>query len=536
MAEQERITEADIQATIEGFRARGQPMEREQVLQLFRDRGFQIESGDQPATPTPGRAEEFTQEFAPGAMEVEGLKALGAGLRQFLGGPPGGTAPAPELAPPGMIEALEAPPNVQRAALATAGAAAAPVVAATTRAPLIAAEPLTAVVGEVLGQKAAGAKEPINAVLAGAMPVGMRALMRAGRGAARFAAKRLPGAAAGQQEEAIEQGRQLLQSLRPQDLDTLRAITKTFDNLEVPVANLRRATDQTLRESDKLIPRLRPAEARRISQEVDNLISATENEALPLRQFRDNLEEIGAEIGRLRRATEDRTGLVRGASRNLRALRKVYASALNDLDSLPGAVPAILDDYRQALRKDFAVTDLERIIERAIDTRQGDGLTFIKPRMIRRSWRQAKDSGFLRESFTPVERAQVDAFIDDLATLPPLPRPSGVAAGSAMALTRTAGAGGIATGITGDPQLGALAAGVAAVTPRVIARMLMTEPGRRLIRRTLSTEGFIRPDIMGALAGLARVSGTSLAGPENIEQLGQQLLQALEPPRIESNR
>ena len=388
-------------------------------------------------------------------------------------------------------------------ATAVGGAMLAGPFAAATGTPLAGAEAVTAMAGEAARQGITGEGGPVDMIIAGGLPPALRGVFRSGRAALRQA-KRLPGAAAGLIEEAVEQGQRLIQHLRPQELQSLRVSVQALDNLQVPLQRFRGMAQSLADDAQRLAPALRPQSALRIVQQVDDLIAAADTEALPLRQVRDNLEEIGAEIGRLRRAVSDRSGLVRGASRNLNALRRTYATLLKSFDDLPGNTPQSLRDYRQALRTDFATTDLERIIENGVQQRAADGLTFVQTRRIANAWRRAKGSDFLRESFTAAQRAQIDEYMDELLRLPPLPRPPGVAAGSAMVLTRGGGVGGIVGGLTGSPEAGMLAGGAAILAPRIIARAMMTPEGRRSLRAILSEQRFITPQTIQFLAATTR--------------------------------
>lgn len=394
--------------------------------------------------------------------------------------------------------------NVGTAA-AVGGAALASPFAAATGTSLLGAEALTAMSGEAARQGITGERSPIDLILAGGLPSVFRGLFTTGRAVLRQG-KRLPGAAAALTDDAIARGRALLERLKPTELESLRGAAQALDNLDVPLKNFQRVARELQTKAAGLAPRLQPREAVTIANQLDDLVEATQTKALPLRQLRDNLQEIGAEVGRLRRATADRAGLTRNASANLNALRKVYKSVLDDLDALPADSPRVLTDLRQALRNNFAALDLERVIEQNIDTRSIDALQTINARSIRRAWRKGRDSQFLQESFTPTQRAEIDAWVNELTRLPALPTPRGVNAGSLMLGTRTLGAGGIATGVTGDPITGAMVGGIAALAPRAIAFGMTTRSGRAMLRAVLSERGFVTPQVIQQLAVASRLA------------------------------
>lgn len=451
----------------------------------------------------------------------------------------------------GMQEKLQHP--VVRTALTGALAATAGPAATALKVPLTIMEPIAGATAEALMQRLTSERDPMQVLLGGGAPIALRGLFRVGRGAARQIGKRLPGAAAGLHEEAIEQGHQLVARLRPKDLDSLRAAAKSMDSLEVPLNNFARAVGEMGTDVAGLAKSLQPKSAMRIVKEVADLTreapelmgsmgkikvlvrslhDALGSKALPLRQVRDNLEEIGAELGRLRQAASGRTGLIRGITRQQNILNKAYATILDDLDALPDTAPRILKEYRTALRNNFAVDQFEQALVQATDERATDALKYIKPRTLRQAWYKAKDSAFFRDSFTPAQQREITSYIKEVTKLPALPRPRGVAAGSALALTRTAGAGGIVTGVTGDPTLGAMAAGVAAITPRMIARAMMSSLGRGALREILSSRGLVSPAMLEALAVVARVGVTSMGLDQYLEATNQMLMQRSQPPQL----
>lgn len=410
-----------------------------------------------------------------------------------------GIGPQPEtgIAQPTMAQGIGMTPTQQRIAIATAGAMAAP----ATAGPIV--QGLYAGGAEVLAQKMTGEGNTLDAILAFSFPVALRGLFKLGREATKFVGKRLPGAAFGLTERAKQMADALITRLRPEQLDDLKKLSTALDSMDVPLAKFRSMAVEIEQKAAGMAPKLRPSLATGIVKQVDDLIAATKSGALPLRQIRDNLEEIGAEIGRLRRATVDKTGLVRGATRNLNALQKAYHSILDDFERLPAKEGGILSRYRKALRLNFAVDDLEKVFEKGMEQREIDGAWIVRGRLMRRWWQRGKDSEFVKKAFTRDQIKEIDQFMDDLLLLPALPRPVGVNAGTVRAFTRTAGAGGLATAMFG-PEVGVGVLGAAAIAPRVVTHAMMTPTGRNMLIRLLKESPVLTPQAVQLLAAATR--------------------------------
>ena len=439
--------------------------------------------------------------FAPGTMELGGAQSLARGIRSFLGGPEGTPAPAPELAPPGMAELMSLPPAVQKAGLVTGGALLAGPLAATTGMPLMAAESLAGVGAEALGQAATGQGGLVDLVLAGVGPPILRGILSGGREVLKQIGKRLPGAAGGLHEQAIEQSKGLIASLRPQDLEGLSSAAKALDNLSVPLQEFRKMANNIVSEELLKAPSLQSKAALKLIGELGDLINVTQNKALPLQQVRQNLESIGARIGELRR----QQGIGATASTDTyNAFRGIYKSLLNDLDKLPPDAAGTLQQLRTSFRNDFGASDLENIFEKATEQRQIDGASYINWRKVNNALQKGKDAEFIKESFTPADLAKVEEFVQEKLRLPALPAPQGVNVGSALTLGRMGGVGAATFALTGNPALAAGATAVAAVAPRIVAKAMMSETGRTLLTRMLSEQPFLTPQAVQFLAAATR--------------------------------
>lgn len=436
--------------------------------------------------------------------------------------------------------------------------------ARATRMPMIAAEtltsPLSVLAGQLIGgQGVRGEDIGIAAVAPGATRAGVAGVQRLIPGLA----SRLPGAAAAQQEETIGRGRALVERLRPQNMDELTTATRPFADISVPLDRFRTTLREVEARASGLAAKIQPTEAITMGRQVEGLMERpstlgvpslpftpervstralgtplppspagvrgrprfepgagpVNTGVMPLRQLQENLSGIGAEIGLLRRAAEGTSGMTRSSTLNLREYRSLYRSLLQGIDDLPQPIPERLQRFRTALRTDFAVSDFERILERPsiIVQRQGDNLFSINGRRLRNAWRKGRDSDFIRESFTPAQRAEIDAFVEEAAALPPLPAPSGVDVGSSRVLTRTMTTGGLVGAALG-PQAGAVAAAVASSAPRIIARAVMTPRGRRLIIRLMQEQRPLTPRILQTLATLGREGAIATGVPAGFRE------------------
>jgi|GEM_PF-4356080 len=435
---------------------------------------------------------------------VQGL--LGGGPK--AGAPPPVQAPYPELSPPGMaegIEAMGANPAIPGMAISAGAQALGGAVGG----------PIGAAAGGFVGRKVnvgLGLEEPglLGDVLSVA-PAAMRPLLKGGKKVLQFVARHTPGAAASIHEEAIQRASALAQHLKPEELSSIKLAADALDNLGVPLQNLQATVTPLLENERGLVGPLQSKPLLGLAKALDTLMKSHQTEALPLRQVRNNLEEIGVRIGELR--LQQGVGMDK-STQMYNGLRAMYKSVLDDFDSLPGDAPKALKDYRTAMRQDFAAQDFAEILAKpsVISTRQVDGLSAINGRKLKEAWESAKDSTYLQESFTPALRKEVDAFVQEMLHLPPLPSPRGVNVGSALAIQRGGLGYAAATALTGDAQLGGVVAGLAAGAPSIIARAAMTASGRSILRAMMKEGHGVTPEGMSFLAAAVR-SGQFIQEP-----------------------
>jgi hypothetical protein len=91
-----------------------------------------------------------------------------------------------------------------------------------------------------------------------------------------------------------------------------------------------------------------------------------------------------------------------------------------------------------------------------------------------------------------------------------------VAIGSGLALGR----GGLAYALgsqLGGPEVGAVAGGLAAAAPGIIAKGLMTEQGRQVLRAALQSERGIDAAVLGALQAATRQTVLQDTAPGTVQ-------------------
>jgi hypothetical protein len=321
--------------------------------------------------------------------------------------------------------------------------------------------------------------------------------------------RRLPGAAAGQHEAVAEEVTETLQGLRVDNLPAMRASVASIGNLYVPLQNFERQVVQLMGQEQGLPQRLRAPRLLPMAQdlwtELQGTLSAIGQPGMSLAQVRERLDRIGSMVGDLRRAQ----GAGGGSTPLYQGVRSLYRTLLDDLDSLPGAVPRQLMALRRGMRQDLGAQDLEHLLTPHMQQRNVDGLVMVNGRAMVAALQRGRDAQFIRESIPAADLREIEALLARARALPALPTPQGVAAGSSITLGRTVGgtAGGYLLGpLFGmDPQKGAAAGGaIGALGPRVLARALMTRPGRAFVRTVLAETPYFTQQDLQYLAILGR--------------------------------
>lgn len=327
----------------------------------------------------------------------------------------------------------------------------------------------------------------------------------------------LPGAAAGLTERAVAASRNLVAGLRPQNISALRDafIQATRmprgKKLIVPFKRLESAIKGGLASQERLSSGARNTNlVTRLASLQSDILDARAGglEGFDFGKFRAELRAIGVRIGELRKSQDIGE---KGSTTLFEGLRKLYGASLRDLDSMASGIgknaAQTFQDYRKALRKDFAVLRLDQVLEDAIQARPGDGLTTINAAKFNRFLKQGKDVKFIKEGFEPEEWQDILDTGKELLKLPQLPRQQGLPERISWILARGSLAGG-AVGVTGIEDVNlknSALVGLAVVAPHMLAKMLMTRPGRSLIKASIDA-GAMTHTQLGALSLLTQAA------------------------------
>lgn len=319
-------------------------------------------------------------------------------------------------------------------------------------------------------------------VLAAAGPVVARAV-----GAiAPAIVRRLPGSAGAQHEMMAERLRaQPAAQAPPTTAQTLYRAVAQQGNPAIPAQQLRQTAQDVLAAEMRHGASLRNPTIVGVARDIDALAARYPN-GIPMDRLYETMQRVGEMVGAARRSGGTET----------RALNRLYASFHEAIEhasqtNIPGA-----ETLRQAIaasRQEHAVRRLGRLVGqgRGIEEQQATGYTFVKgKKMLNEFDRLVADDDVFRGSFTHEQLQEMRSLFQEASRLPALPTPSGTPRGSGAAATRAA---------LGSLFGGPAGAAIAVSGHEVIARAMMTAPGRAMLRAALEGRGGLTPQALAVL-------------------------------------
>jgi len=349
---------------------------------------------------------------------------------------------------------------------------------ALTRSPraTLAAQSTGAFIGEALNQLFGITPESRSQLALSALaPPAASGIVRVGKGIA----KRLPGAGAALQEEAIEQTFKAAEDVIPPGSPTSQALFQRLEGLNpsIPIKNLKESLKKLTGKAKASVPSLQPKGFVSTAEELDSLL--TDADKMSFQEFNANLKRIGKRIGKLEREGGEELG----------DFKQLFKAMQKDLDSASrfggeGALTrALLKDANKTFSKERFQAELKSLISSNISPpRPVDGLVDINTRAIIKQLERGKPFDITRK----VLKAEIKDVIKTVKALrvstPPLPKQRGANVGSALVASRFGAVGGGTFALTGDAQMAGLASAVALIVPEVIERGLTTNIGRKFLR------------------------------------------------------
>lgn len=248
---------------------------------------------------------------------------------------------------------------------------------------------------------------------------------------------------------------------------------------------------------------------------------------MPFKDIQANVVDFGEKIGQITANKGTKLGEMKDL---LSALHEDAANAIPMGGTLGAPSPAlqvksqIWDAARLLARRQFASNDLTRMIEKAGISTVGDGFTQVNTNRIVSSIEDMmklastdKKAKLFVGSFQPGE---LESIVDTLKAIgkeaPKVPAKAGAPVGSSQRWLE-AGMGGIAGtvvgGIAGHPGMGATIGSLSGpLASHLIAKAMMSDAGRALVRRMVTPTGSISPQ--AALAIGAFIKGEAERGSE----------------------
>jgi hypothetical protein len=284
----------------------------------------------------------------------------------------------------------------------------------------------------------------------------------------------------------------------PRPAKELYAELAAGTNPLIPTKNLWKGAAEVIQKEKVLQPHLQNKDMLGLSEDLLKLARQNGGK-IPIEQLYAHQERIGL---LLRQAQADNWPKVE-------SLKRLYGATFADIDAAVAAgVPeaATLKAASQAARKEFATADLAELFlpGKGINTVQNDLVQVNASRLLDTFNRKVQTDRLFRESFAPEELQSVRQLLQDLTKLPKVP----TASSTAMRASFDIGRGGLVYGgvhaLTGDPTTAFLAAGAAYYAPKIVAKALMSDTGRALLRQVMAPGTPLGPQELATLATLGQ--------------------------------
>lgn len=231
---------------------------------------------------------------------------------------------------------------------------------------------------------------------------------------------------------------------------------------------------------------------------------------MDFQQARDILRRIGQRIDDLRDPLRRSTG----SGEELGAMKQLYAGLLDDMEARTPKASRALVAANQAAKREFAVGELNDVIDKGVKAVQGKGPESINfSTMLNNLKSEIRKNELFADAFQPGELEKIEDTLKELSKLPVSSAPRGANYGSGRVAGRGS-IGGILGGAAsyaagGDVSTGAALGGMANIAAsQVISSALMTDTGRSFLLRLVRGQ----PGLLMSPRGLALVGAASRAG------------------------
>lgn len=499
------------------------PAQRKEVLDIFQDpntseedRSAILQMAQQPLPSEPSGPERVVSSVGGMLKEVPGVVM---GALELPGRASGQTQVAPPATMPqtpqeweartlpmqqelqegvNAIPALMAGPAFGKAgymAGTTLGKLAAPWIGETAASVLPAAGEAAAGYGARQANVATGAEKPgiVGDIASAALPLLVRGATSAP------VLRRAPGSGVAQHEMAAEDVRRGVEGMQPATpADTLYRAVAQQHNPTIPVQGMRQTTQEIIARELREGADSRNDVVMRLAQQVEDLANQ-HHDQVPMDLLYERMQRIGERLRGAQRTDDQGT----------RELSNLYAAFHHALENASQANIPGAETLRQAIkasRQEHAVERLQRITGegRGITTQQGTGYTLVSgKKMLNEFNRLLADDDVFRGSFTADELADMRSIFEGANKVPALPVPGSVQRGAGKFALNTA-VGTTIGGLLGGPQGAAIGAGVGSTAPEVISRLMMTGPGRSMLRAAFEGRDILRPETLAVLNQAAR--------------------------------
>ena len=335
-------------------------------------------------------------------------------------------------------------------------------------------------------------------------------------GAAKKVTKSLPGASVELNELSAAKLRDIPETVRPSPGAVHNAYT-LLDQINAPKVAMGETAQTIVNLIDKEATLASPDKAFvKLLRKFQSKIG----QGMSFKDIQNNAVDLGEKIGQIAANKGTRLNELRDL------LKAVHTDAAQAIPvGGTSAHPAlqvksgVWDAARLLARRDFAANDLTRMIEKSGITTVGDGFTQVNANKLvtqiedmMKLAKQDKKARLFVESFNPGELEGIVSTIRDIGkSAPKVPAKAGTPVGSSQRMLEISLgglAGTVAGGIAGHPGFGATVGSLSGpIASHLIAKAMMSDTGRALVRRAMSPTGQITPQGAALLGAFLKAQG-----------------------------
>ena len=331
----------------------------------------------------------------------------------------------------------------------------------------------------------------------------------------------IPGSGAGMRQIGKEATEQFIGNVKGAgNSDKLFAQARVL-NPNIDLAPIKQRMQELLDEAQLAEPSLRNP---RIVKVLEDMKGLADQGNVPLKKVQANLTAVGEEL----------KTLSRGAGAGEGATRQVYKSLIQAIEKSagqPGEGGEVLKAALRQKRREHVSDDLEHMLRQATTPKEGttvENVTF--GQLLKKVKNKAAEDDLFAGSFDPGELEQLTKMLDQYRSVRVVEAGQGVITGSSAAVGRYGLGAAIGSQFGVNPWV---AGAVTEMGSRIIARGLMSAPGRAMIANLIRDgQGFSLVKLAALATFVRGTTGDNLLPPSVLDDVAKAVKETLKDSNV----